>query len=496
MPHARRDGGTAQEVLAEIGVSSDVCRNVHELCEEIERGAGAALIAEEQLTDEAVAKLHATLAKQPAWSDFPLLIIGSRRGSNSLAPQLFTSLGNVTLLDAPLRMRTLSHAAQSAIRSRRRQYTARGAIEQRDNFLAMLGHELRNPLSVISLAVELGNRDPNRAAAQMPILQRQVEHLSVLLDDLLDVARVSSGKIVLKTEPVPLDALVDRLDRGLRFRFDEAQLNLRTIVDPNARGHATVLGDPVRLEKVLINLLTNALKYTPAGGHVELSLALVDEMAELCVTDSGVGIDAKMLPHVFELFVQAETSLARAAGGMGVGLSLVQTLVKLHGGEVQAYSEGIGHGSSFRIRLPLAQTEAAVAWSPELATSDEQPASRAIVVVEDNEDSRELLVLALERAGHEVRSAPDGESGLALLLAERPHAAIVDIGLPGIDGYEVARRTRAAHGAGLLLIALTGYGQASDRMRAFDAGFDVHLTKPPGIERLCALLVMAPPQPV
>jgi signal transduction histidine kinase len=495
LPQSRRDGDIARGVLADSGVSSQVCSDIASLCEEIERGAAAALLAEERLDDDVVASLRAVLARQPAWSDFPLLIISTQRGGVGrvshgeparLAALSVSSLGNVTLLDAPLRMRTLVQAVRAAIRSRRRQYTARQAIDQRDRFLAMLGHELRNPLSVISLGVQLGILDPKRAAGQMPVLQRQVEHLTVLLDDLLDVARVSSGKIVLKKQPVALDELLQRMHRQLHQRFEAKRLSLRLLVSPAAVGRAIVQGDPVRLEQVLNNLLINAQKYTLPGGRVELSLSITDGVAEIRVTDTGVGISAEMLPVVFELFTQAQTSLARSDGGMGVGLSLVQTLVELHGGEVFAESEGLGHGSSFTIRLPVVRERLVSAGVP--SSTADQASTRDILVVEDNDDSRQLLVFALERAGHRVLSAADGESGLELLLTEQPHAAIVDIGLPGMDGYEVARQARTARGNDLLLIALTGYGQASDRRRALDAGFDVHLTKPPALAGLCALL--------
>jgi len=489
LPKAWRDGGIAKDVLAEVGVHVDVCRSGAELCAEIERGAAAALIVEEQLSDEVLTQLQATLAKQPPWSDFPLLVIGAqgREWSTHRAPSLIALLGNVTLLDAPLRMRTLTHAADAAIRSRQRQYTARQAIDQRDRFLAMLGHELRNPLSVVSLAVQVSKDDPSRAAAQIPVLQRQVKHLSALLDDLLDVARVSSGKIVLNQRPVALAGVLERLTHNLRPRFDDRQLTLRLAVDDRARDEATVLGDPVRLQQILSNLLTNALKYTPPGGEVELSLAIVNGAAQIGVCDSGIGIAPEVLPHVFDLFVQAQTSLARADGGMGVGLSLVKTLVELHGGEVRAQSDGLGHGTNFKVWLPVIHERAK---PPPHASQlpNHRPDRGLVVVIEDNSDSRDLLVLALERVGHRVIAAASGEHGLALLSAEPAHAAIIDIGLPGIDGYEVARQARATHGDGLLLIALTGYGQASDRQHATDAGFDVHLTKPPGIARLCALL--------
>jgi signal transduction histidine kinase len=489
LPHARRDGDVAREVLAEIRIASEVCSSAGSLCREIERGAGGALIAEERLSAEVVATLRATLAKQPPWSDFPLLIIGTRSArTGDYRTSSLPSLGNVTLIDAPVRMRTLVHAARAAVRTRRRQYTARQAIEQRDLFLAMLGHELRNPLSVISLAVQLASVDPVRAAKQWPVLQRQVEHLSVLLDDLLDVARVTSGKIVLERRPVELDELLRRFVASARTRFENAKLALDLVVSPEAVGCVEVSGDVVRLEQVLNNLLTNALKYTMPGGEVVVTLALDDDVAEVRVRDSGIGIGPEMLPRVFELFTQAQTSLARADGGMGVGLSLVRTLVELHGGEVLASSDGLGRGSTFAIRLPVAAAPELRHSEPGLYTSRLGAGGRDIVVVEDNSDSRRLLVDALERAGHQVEAAADGESGLALLLARRPDAAIVDIGLPGIDGYEVARRARTAHGSELLLIALTGYGQLADRARALDAGFDVHLTKPPVINSLCALL--------
>jgi CheY-like chemotaxis protein len=251
-----------------------------------------------------------------------------------------------------------------------------------------------------------------------------------------------------------------------------------------------VLGDRVRLEQIVNNLLTNALKYTPAGGRVTVSLEPCPEdgEAELRVVDTGVGIDPAALRSIFEPFTQAERTLDRAQGGMGLGLSVVRTLVRLHGGSVTATSAGLGHGTTFTVRLPLAPRAAPEAEEPEPLERRETPARR-IVIVEDSADNRETLQDLLENLGHEVHVAVDGLEGVERTLALRPEVALVDIGLPLIDGFEVARRVRAAIGSETFLLALTGYGQPEDRARAAAAGFDAHLTKPVDLDALERILV-------
>ena len=356
----------------------------------------------------------------------------------------------------------------------------------KDEFLAMLGHELRNPLGTITntLAVMKGRHDDAELARFTAVIARQTTHLSRLVDDLLDVARVTSGKIELRLEVVDLRALahqcVDALAEAGRTAAHRVALE-----GPVVR----VEGDPARLAQIVSNLLDNALKYTPTGGDVRVITAREGDGAVLRVRDSGEGIRADLVDRVFDLFVQEPQALDRSRGGLGLGLSLVKRLVELHGGTVSASSGGPGRGSEFSIRLPAfaGPAEPAAVSAPPVATSG--GACRRVLVVEDNADAREMLQVLLECAGHEVATAGDGAGALAEVERFRPEVAVIDIGLPGIDGYEVARTVRAAPDAHRIrLIAVTGYGQAEDRRKAVEAGFDEHIAKPVDPDRLIRLV--------
>lgn len=490
-----RDEGRALRILASSGIRTETCADVATLCRELERGAGAALVAEEALSPVATEKLGQALSRQPAWSDVPIIVLAGARSvsaaSHLLAAHLST-LGNVSLLTRPLRHIPLVSAVRGALRARGRQYELRAHIghreaevQQRDQFLAILGHELRNPLAAIRLAAELMERQPDSVDRHRGLIERQAHHLSRLVDDLLDVARVTSDKMRLQLEPLVLAEVVRRALQAL-----EVQSRGRNVEVDLAAGEGLVIdGDPVRLEQVAANLLTNAFKYTPEGGTVRVTLARDGNDATLTIADSGVGMDPDQLAQVFDLFFQADHTLDRARGGMGIGLTLVRRLVALHGGSVQAESAGLGNGSSFSVRLPLASVE-----RPEQREFSFQivAAPRSIGIVEDNADFREALLAGLGALGHDVTGACDGPAGVAMLLARQPEVAIVDIGLPGLDGYGVARRLRDAMGGGILLIALTGYGQPEDRRRALEAGFDVHLTKPLDLDALQSVLSYGP----
>jgi PAS domain S-box-containing protein len=364
---------------------------------------------------------------------------------------------------------------------------AEAANRSKDTFLAMLSHELRNPLGAISNAVHVLERagDAAAAARAREIIARQAQHLGRLMDDLLDVSRATSGKIVLRREIVDLAAVVERVVTALTAR--QPAMSASVAVDARP---ARVHGDAVRLEQVVSNLLENAVKYTPADGRVSVSVRADDGTAVLVVEDSGVGIAAELLPQVFDLFVQADHSLDRAAGGLGIGLTLVRQIVELHGGTVEAASAGVGRGSRFAVRLPAATASEAAPGSPPTPPAGTQ----RILVVEDNDDAREMLCHLVRLLGHEVHEAIDGGAGVDTALRLQPDLTLVDIGLPGGDGYEVARRLRAAAtGRRLRLVALTGYGRREDRERALAAGFDEHLVKPIDPARLAALLSAAGP---
>jgi signal transduction histidine kinase len=380
------------------------------------------------------------------------------------------------------------------VRLRAREREARAEAEAanrgKDEFLAMLGHELRNPLGAIRTACALldriGSAERNAVFAR-EVIARQVRYLARMVDDLLDVSRVMRGKIALDRRPVDLATAVQRHVDVLRVAGRLEAHRFSVALTP-----VTIDADPVRLDQIIGNLLTNALKYTEPGGTIEVSVTTDGDGASFRIVDSGIGIAPDLLPRVFDLFVQSERALDRAQGGLGIGLTLVRHLAEAHGARVTAESQGVGHGSTFTVWWPApvssrARRPAAAPAGPGTA------GTRRVVVIEDNSDSREMLAEWLRFAEHEVYCAEDGLSGVALLHRVLPDVAFVDIGLPGLDGYEVASRFRAAPGgrAGRL-IALTGYGQADDRERALAAGFDEHLVKPVDPQVLERVIAEAP----
>jgi signal transduction histidine kinase/ActR/RegA family two-component response regulator len=476
-----RDADLAAAALTAAHLSCAVCANMEELCAPLESDAGAALITEEALTSPEMKCLREALHKQPPWSDFPLIIFTSQP-SDEVSVRSFEPLdrANITLIERPIRVKTMISATRAALRARRRQYEVRELVRElerrvaeRDQFLAMLSHELRNPLAAISLAIDA--LDARNAPHEMEhdVVVRQTRHLKKLVDDLLDISRITSGKIILQKNVVDLADIVEHCVETMKPQIEAR----RHKVQVHTGKGIIVNGDVVRLEQIANNLLSNAVKYTPPGGTIDVYAERDDGEAVLRVRDSGKGIPADMLTRVFDLFMQGDVSIDRSEGGMGIGLTLVRKLTELHGGSVRAYSRGKGSGSEFVARFPIS---AATAAKPEKKTrlASKTTTPRRIVVIEDNADIRDLLRIKLRQLGHKVDVAPDGVKGLELLLKKKPDVALVDIGLPGMDGYDLARRVRQELDSDIYLVALTGYGQADDRARALEAGFDVHLTKP------------------
>ena len=351
------------------------------------------------------------------------------------------------------------------------------ADRRNEEFLAMLAHELRNPLAPIRSAVEImdviGQKDAALEKARQ-VIERQVDHLSRLVDDLLDMSHITQGKISLTKTPVDVNAVLSGAVEIVRPLMDERRHRLTVAPLP---GPVSVEGDMTRLVQIIGNLLNNAAKYTDEGGEITLSAHKQGELAVITVADNGIGIATDLLPHVFDLFTQAHRTAERPQGGLGIGLSLVRNLLLMHGGSVQAFSRGPGEGSEFVVQLPVVPQPARVEQPVQRHSG--RDSLRRIVVIDDNRDAAESMAMLLRLRGHEVQVAYDGPSGVSMALKTKPDCVVVDIGLPGIDGYEVAKRLRS-HEAGrrLLLIALTGYGQAEDRARSEQAGFDHHLVKP------------------
>ena len=348
---------------------------------------------------------------------------------------------------------------------------------KKDEFMAMIAHEFRNPLAPIRNAVAilrlLGPGDNERLVQMRELIGRQVDHLTRLVDDLLDISRITQGKINLQMRPVDVNRVLSggvEIARPL-IEEHEHRLTLQPLIQP-----AVVIGDFTRLVQVVGNLLNNAAKYTPPGGEITISAQREAQWVAIRVTDNGVGIAEDLLPHVFELFTQAPRAPDRAPGGLGVGLSLVNTIVQLHGGSVEAKSDGPQMGSEFIVRLPVS------AAAHEAKAADRSPGAitgRRVLIVDDNRDAADSMATLLRMGGHEVHVAYEGSAGVALALAHGVEVALIDIGLPGMDGHEVAKHLRQHdQTAGMVLVALTGYGRDEDRSSSRDAGFDHHLVKP------------------
>src|SRR6187399_27116 len=366
------------------------------------------------------------------------------------------------------------------------------AVVKRDEFLAMLSHELRNPLSPLRNASHMlmqGDTQDPKIIWSRGVIERQLKHLIRLVDDLLDVSRIARGKIVLVSERVNLADIVAAAAETVQPLLEQKkqQLELNAVSTD-----LFVRGDPVRLTQVVGNLLHNAAKYTGEGGHVVLTTRSSGGKAEIRVRDTGIGISADSMPRIFELFTQIPSERVNTSGGLGIGLALVRALVELHGGEITAASDGLDRGSEFTMRLPLFASAAIASDAVQAIASKDQavPVRRNILIADDNQDALESLALMLRLEGHEVHCASDGEEALALAGLRRPEIVVLDVGMPKLDGCEVARRIRAeSWGRDAVLVALTGWGLEVDRRRSREAGFDMHLVKPVDPATLCDMLV-------
>jgi signal transduction histidine kinase len=403
---------------------------------------------------------------------------------------------NATLRSANAELERANRSLQKEVAERTRAERAlQEANRNKDEFLAMLAHELRNPLAPMLNAVQLMRMKPSESKLcwAQDVIQRQVVHLTRLVDDLLDVSRITRGKINLALQPIELAEVIARAveiiqplmqERGHELTLQMPQESLR------------VTADPTRLTQALGNVLGNAAKYTGPGGHIVLSCCPRGTDVEICVRDNGVGIPPEQLPTIFELFTQLERKPESGQSGLGIGLALVRRLVQMHGGSITARSDGADRGSEFVIRLPLLTDAATVAAErAEAVTHNGNTCAvpRRILVADDNADARESLATLLKQCGHEVVIAPNGAVALESAAQDPPDVALLDIGMPQLDGYEVSRRIRAQRwGKDVRLVALTGLGQETDRRRSQEAGFDTHLVKPVDLNQLTELLARLP----
>ena len=501
-----KDAALLRARLLEAGFECDVCSDTTDLAEEIGWGAGALLVAEEAIAAhmQPIARL---IERQPSWSDLPVLIM-TRSGANSdTVGKALLTLGNVTLLERPIRVSALASAVRTALRARQRQYQARAQLAEReaaaealkeadrrkDEFIATLAHELRNPLAPLRNALNiLHMTEAGNPASQLhEMMERQVLHMVRLVDDLLEVSRITRDKIELRKTTLDIRRVVDAAVETSRPAIEAAG---HCLAIETADEALFVEGDAVRLAQVFANLLNNAAKYTDEGGRIRIRVERQDDHVAVSVHDNGVGIAPAALARVFDMFMQGESARARGQGGLGIGLTLARRLVEMHGGEIAARSEGLGRGSEFIVRLPL-HAPAQDAAPVEISASAPPNLTR-VLVVDDNRDAANSLGALLRMLGAEVDVVHDGESALQAFSSQHPQVVLLDLGMPGMDGYEVARRLRQRHdGRGVMLIALTGWGQEKDRLNSRAAGFDHHLIKPADLRALQSLLASAVPRP-
>lgn len=522
-----RDAELASAALGEDGVHTLICRDLAEVMDKLSVMRGAVLIAEEAIKPARIAQFAALLGTQPTWSDLPIILLtssGNVAEANLAAMERFGRSANVTMLERPLGVMTLRSTARVALRARRRQYEVRDLLEQReqvlaseraaraeaeragrmkDEFLATLSHELRTPLNAIvgwCTLLEGGPADEAELAQGLETIQRNARAQTRIIEDLLDMSRIISGKIRLDIRPCDLEDIVQAAVDTVRPAAEAKGIALRTVLDSQI---GPVSGDPNRLQQVFWNLLTNAIKFTPKGGTVKVTLQRIYSRAEVSVADSGNGIESKFLPFVFDRFRQADSSTTRHHGGLGLGLAIVKQLVELHGGSVAARSPGRDRGATFTVALPLsvllsnpdvdkpvasihAETAAHTDWKADVRLDHVK-----VVVLDDEPDARDVVRRLLEGCAADVRVASSAAEAIELIRSHRPDVLISDIGMPGEDGYSMIRRLRALpseEGGATPAIALTAYARSQDRIQTLQLGFQMHVVKPVEPTELLAMV--------
>jgi signal transduction histidine kinase/ActR/RegA family two-component response regulator len=532
LPPTRRDAQAIGAVLSAAGIACRVYGSMSQVCGALAAGAGAIVVSEEAIAADSD-ELIACLSRQPVWADLPVIVL-SRSGSESpKLTGLLAKIGNVSVVERPVRISTLLSVVRVAIRGRERQYEVREhlrhlraveaertalweseraaradaerASRMKDEFLATLSHEIRTPLSAIIgwiHILEAGPANEQDLERGLEVIKRNAKSQSQIVADLLDMNRIINGKLRLDIKRIQLAPVVQAAVDTVVPAADAKGIRLRVTLDPLA---GSISGDAERLQQVFWNLLSNAVKFTPGGEHVHVHLERVDDHVQVRIADSGEGIDGEFLPHVFDRFSQADGSTTRRHGGLGLGLAIVKQLVELHGGAVRAESPGRGRGSTFTVVLPRAGVRAddtqpsqaahssGESGSPSLRRHDHIAGVR-VLVVDDEPDSRDLVKRLLDSGGAVVTTAPSAHDALETIRRWRPDVLISDIGMPGEDGYSLIRAVRAlAEDAGgkTVAIALTAYARAEDRVAALKAGFQHHMSKPVDPGELIAVVASA-----
>jgi signal transduction histidine kinase len=508
-----RDAALTARFITGSGLASEVCADVEELCAKMSAGAGLAFITGEALTAEAVRCLVAALAAQPAWSDFPLVVLTSGGGETPANAEVLAALGeagNVTLVERPVRVTTLVSTFKSALRARRRQYDVRGHIAAaqaasrlKDEFLATVSHELRTPLTAVLGWIHVlrgGRLDEEQAARALETIERNARSQVQLIDDLLDVSRIITGKLRLEVRPLDPVSPVESAVEAVLPAAGSKDIRIQKVLDTEI---GSISGDPARLQQVVWNLLSNAIKFTPRGGRVTVRLARGESHVEISVTDDGEGISPEFIPYVFDRFRQADGTTTRRFGGLGLGLAIVRHLVELHGGTVRAESGGEGRGSTFTVNLPLTPVYQREAEEEQIARPAAEEARSSVVVcpenldglrvlvVDDEADTLEIIRVSLNQCGAHVTTASSSVEALDLLGRNSPDVIISDIGMPSEDGFEFIRKVRQLppeRGGKVPAVALTAYARAEDRLRVLRSGYQMHVAKPVEMTELVAIV--------
>ena len=501
----RRDAAVTCSLLLAADVLCESYDTLLELADQVKHGVGVLMLTDRALFDRGIEAVLQELEQQPPWSDVPVVLLTQGQQSSAKTMEVLPRLSNVTLLDRPTSTRSMISAVQAALRARRRQYQLRDQMQaqaraqqalreadrRKDEFLATLAHELRNPLAPLSTGLQLMNTDldERRADRVRHMMERQVSQLVRLINDLLDVSRISTGKVVLQLNRIDMRTVIEWALESSQPGIEAAEHTLRVHLPDTP---VWVMGDEARLEQVICNLVNNACKYTAKRGNIMVTLTQEGGRAITKVIDDGLGIPQDMLPLVFEMFTQIDRNLDRAQGGLGIGLSLVRSLMQLHGGEVSAASAGERRGSTFTISLPVVAEESATVRASVSAQTTAAPRPLRVLVVDDNRDAADSLSLLLARLGHHTKTVYGGAAALDAAAEFQPDTIFCDLGMPVISGFEVAARLRSdPRFPPVVLVAVTGWGTDQDKRRAHDRGFDLHITKPISLEELDAVLSRA-----
>ncbi len=480
-----QDAVLASKMLTLAQVDNLITDTTQRLAEELLIGVGAVLTVEEALSNGGLKTLGEFVQRQPNWSDLPIVLL-THRGPDSLSVrQAIGALGNVTLLERPVRTLTLITSLQSVLRAREKQYQVRETDRRKDEFLASLGHELRNPLAPIRTSMSVLNHlypDQPPVKKVGEVIERQVVHLTRLVDDLLDVARINSGKIELQRDYTTLAAVMQHVTELCTAAATAKRIKLD--LDLPAQ-EVMLYADYARVVQIVANILSNAVKFTPVDGHIALRAHVEFGAIIISIKDNGIGLEPAALERIFAMFEQSRPPSGQIASGLGIGLSLSRQFAEMHGGSVHATSEGLGTGCEFIVSLPVVTEKPATQLASASTTARHIDRRPKVLVVDDNRDAADSLQALFEMENCNVATAYDGYEAVQAVEQGMPDMIVMDLGMPSMDGYEAARLIRRQKGSeSVLMIALTGWGQSDARQRTIDAGFDHHLIKPVNFDEI------------